>query len=238
MTSANAILDQSEDAVATVGKLVQSPRLQCLLNHWSAARGQRLMPGWPQIDATEIAPALSIIWSWKYDRATDRFTGRIAGDEIRSIIGRPIAGMPMSEYFAGWNYEQIFLRHRRVVAESAIAVERGLVFFRDDHCGLGERLILPLADDGIHGDGIIGATAYHLQPASFDGSSDLPQLYQKYRAMLGGTATRYFPLHFSPPQRAAFPQLAGGQVTWGQAAWGGAAQEPTAQEQVNTIAAQ
>jgi len=191
------------DNVAAIAKQIQSDRLLRLLEHWSAVRGQRLMPAWQQIDATEIAPVLSIIWSWKYDRMADSFTGRIAGDEIRTMVGRPITGVPMADYFEGWNYEQIFIRHKRVVTEPAIALERGLVFYRGDYCGLGERLILPLAGDGVRGDGIVGATSYHLQPALFDGSNDMAQLYRKYRAMLGGTATAYFPLHASGAEAAA-----------------------------------
>lgn len=191
------------DTVAALARQIESSRLLRLLEHWSAVRGERLMPAWQQIDATEIAPALPIIWSWKYDPTTDSFTGRIAGDEIRTMVGRPITGVPMADYFDGWNYQQIFIRHKRVVSEPAIALERGLVFYRGDYCGLGERLILPLAGDGMRGDGIIGATSYHLQPALFDGSDDMAQLYRKYQAMLGGTATAYFPLCASGPEAAA-----------------------------------
>jgi hypothetical protein len=36
----------------------------------------------------------------------------------------------------------------------------GVVFDHLDHWGQGERIILPLATDGVHGDGVLGATVY------------------------------------------------------------------------------
>ncbi len=38
---------------------------------------------------------------------------------------------------------------------------KGLVFIHAGRYGHGERVVLPLAEDGEHGDGIFGATIYH-----------------------------------------------------------------------------
>ena len=74
----------------------------------------------------------------------------------------------MSEFFAEWQYDLIFARSKRVVTGPAFAHGSGPVFIHAGRHGTGERVILPLAADGVHGDGILGATVYRLEPARRD----------------------------------------------------------------------
>jgi hypothetical protein len=141
---------------------IESPALREVALHWQEARGGRRMPGWADIDATVIARHLPIVWSWKYDRATDSFTGRLAGEEITEVFGKSLRGVAMKDFFAEWQYDIIFARHRRVVAEPAFAHGSGPVFIHAGRYGLGERIILPLAADGVHSDGLLGATVYRM----------------------------------------------------------------------------
>lgn len=131
-----------------------------LLCHWRVVRGNRLMPKWSDIDPTSLRRHLPYLWSWRYDAVKDSFTGRIAGEEITAIFGKSMRHVAMVEFFKDWDYEAIFARHKRVVSEPCIAIGQGLVFSYAGRQGYGERVILPLAEDGIHGDGIIGATTY------------------------------------------------------------------------------
>ena len=140
---------------------VKEPALRAVALHWEAARGARRMPGWQHIDAVAIAPYLRFVWSWKYDRASDGFTGRLAGEDINAAFGKPLRGVPMAEFFADWQYDLIFARSKRVVSEPAFAHGTGPVFAHARRYGTGERIILPLAADGISSDGILGATVYH-----------------------------------------------------------------------------
>jgi len=144
---------------------IEAPALREIARHWRAARGTRRMPGWRDIDAIAIARHLPIVWSWKYDRDTDRFTGRLSGEDINAVFGKSIRGVAMKEFFADWQYDLIFARHKRVVVEPAFARGSGPVFIHARKYGSGERIILPLADDGVHGDGILGATVYQVLPA-------------------------------------------------------------------------
>jgi len=48
------------------------------------------------------------------------------------------------------------------VTEPSIVLQCGLVFQHEGHQGFGERLVLPLADDGERADGVIGVTTYEL----------------------------------------------------------------------------
>ncbi|MDB5407695.1 MAG: hypothetical protein JWL84_2607 [Rhodospirillales bacterium] len=139
---------------------VEAPALRAVALHWQAARASRRMPSWRDIDATAIAAYLPIVWSWKYDRAADAMTGRLAGEEINALFGKSLRGVVMEEFFRGHDYEMVFARHRRVVVEPALMHGSGVVFIHVGRRGLGERIIMPLADDGETGDSIIGATIY------------------------------------------------------------------------------
>src|SRR6185312_7778733 len=100
---------------------IEAPALREVALYWQEARGSRRMPGWKDIDPAAIARHLPIVWSWKYDRHTDTFTGRLAGEEINEVFGKSLRGVPMKEFFADWQYDLIFARHRRVVTEPAFA---------------------------------------------------------------------------------------------------------------------
>ena len=57
--------------------------------------------------------------------------------------------------------------HQRIVLEPAFIHGTGLIYSRVNRNFSGERIMMPLADDGAHGDGILGATVY--RPLDFDG---------------------------------------------------------------------
>ncbi|MBI2253897.1 MAG: PAS domain-containing protein [Proteobacteria bacterium] len=139
---------------------IESPALCDVAQHWHQARGARRMPGWSQIDPTEIARHLPIIWSWRFDVRTGSFTGRLSGEDINNAFGKSVRGARMEEFFAPDQYDHIYARHRQVVTEPCFAHGIGAVFIHADRYGEGERIILPLAEDGLIGDGIIGATYY------------------------------------------------------------------------------
>lgn len=141
---------------------LETPALRALAEHWQQARGERRMPGWSGIDALKLGPHLANIWAWKYDAATDSFTGRLAGEAINAIFGRSLRGVAMREFFSPAAYALVFPRHRRVVTEPCLAHGSGPVFLHVGRRGHGERIILPLAEDGTHGDGLIGMTVYDL----------------------------------------------------------------------------
>lgn len=145
---------------------IKSPGLRHIAQHWNAARGAKHMPGWKDIEPAAIAAYLHIVWSWKYDKEQDLFTGRLAGETIIDALGANLQGKRMQDFFTGKRFEGIFLRNRRVVTEPALVRETGHVFLLADRYGLGERIIMPLAADGIHGDGIFGATIYSIDPGA------------------------------------------------------------------------
>ncbi len=149
---------------------IKSPALKGVARHWAEARGGRLMPGWNDIRPSRIANHLPVVWAYSYDRASDSFTGRLAGDRIEAVFGKSFRQTPLSEIFPPGQYEDVFLRAKRVINEPAMCRGEGLVFKQLDRYGYGERIILPLASDGVHGDGLLGCTEYHSIECLYDPS--------------------------------------------------------------------
>lgn len=146
-------------------RAIVSPALTVVARHWNEARGSRKLPGWSSIKPSAIAAQLSIIWSYKYDRLTDTFTGRLAGERISAVFGKSLRGLPMTEAYPKDEYPTLFARSKRVVLEPCFMRGHGVVFRHLQKFGTGERIVLPLAEDGVTGDGIFGATDYHIDSA-------------------------------------------------------------------------
>ncbi len=143
-------------------RAIESEPLKAIAQHWNEARGAKLLPAWHDIQPSHIAGQLKLIWVYKYDRATELFTGRLAGNVIEAVFGKSFRGTPMQELYPASDYDWLHGRAKRVVSEPALFRGDGKVFRHFERIGRGERIILPLADDGRQGDGILGATVYEL----------------------------------------------------------------------------
>jgi len=150
---------------------ITEPALLQIAAHWHAARGDRLLPAWRDIDACALAPHLPIVWSWRYDFTRETFVGRLAGEEINAMLGVSIRGKTIEECFAPDVAAVVRQRYRAVMDGPAFMFSYGKVFASAGRTGHGERIVLPLADDGVHPDGILGATVYRLGivPTARDG---------------------------------------------------------------------
>lgn len=143
---------------------IQSQALRVLASQLAAARGAKRMPAFRDIDPVGIGRNLRYVWAWKYDREADGFTGRLAGEEIDRAFGKSLRGMRMAEFYAPDVYAVVFPRHRRVVTEPSFFHGSGMIFARMGSTVGGERISLPLSEDGSVGDGIIGGTHYTALP--------------------------------------------------------------------------
>jgi hypothetical protein len=139
---------------------VISPDLQAIAAHWGAARGKKRMPAFRDIDPVALGRTLRYVWAWRYDRATGDFINRLAGEEIIRAFGRSPRGMKMTEFLPPEAYQEFRPWHLRVVEEPAFLHGAGKVYSRVDRNFTGERIMLPLSEDGVTGDGLLGATVY------------------------------------------------------------------------------
>ena len=137
-----------------------SPALLAVADHWNAARGDRVMPSWQDLRPSRIAAQLPIVWVYKYDRQTQQFTGRLAGDRITRYCGKNFRGIQLEELHPPEILPRAYAHMKRLVEEPALYHCAGTLFRQRERTGVGERIILPLAGDGVHADGVIGASDY------------------------------------------------------------------------------
>src|SRR5581483_7312046 len=129
-------------------RAIVSPALKKIAQHWNSVRAGRRMPAWKDIKPAAIAPHLPIVWAYKYDAASDSFTGRLSGEKIAQIFGKNLRGLSMRDVYPPADYPRLFARVRRVVTEPAFHRNTGMVFRHVERLGIGERIIMPLASDG------------------------------------------------------------------------------------------
>jgi hypothetical protein len=145
---------------------IRSPALATVFAHWLDARGNRLMPAWRDIDAVAIGRYLPMVWAWRFDAAQDRFVGRLAGEDIIAVLGCEIRGRSLAQCFPPEAVAAVEGRYRIVIGSPAVMRTTGRVHMRTGRLGAGERIVLPLAADGVTGDGILGVTDYHVNIAA------------------------------------------------------------------------
>ena len=139
---------------------IVSPDLRRVAVHWDEARGGRCMPAWHDLRPAAIAPQLPLVWSYRYDAIGDDFVGRLAGDVIARIFGQGFKGVRMSALQPKIDVSFLMARSRRVIRGPALFRSDGDVFHMPDCHGYGERIIMPLSENGGAADGIFGATHY------------------------------------------------------------------------------
>lgn len=141
---------------------IESEKLRAVANHWDQARGGQAMPSFRALRPATIAAFLPIIWIYSYDRETRRFTGRLAGERISQAFGKNFRGIALEDVHPPHLLQPMHDRMSRVVLEPCCYHNHGALFRKTGQTGMGERIMLPLADDGVHGDGILGASDYEL----------------------------------------------------------------------------
>jgi hypothetical protein len=140
---------------------ITSPALRAVAAHWDAVRSDGRLPSWEMLRPSVIAPHLSLIWAFKYDRQTVQFTGRLASERISQGFGKSFRGLPLQEAHPPENYSIVQDYMTRIVSQPAAYRSSGPLFRQLSRVTEGERIILPLASNGIHSDGVLGASDYY-----------------------------------------------------------------------------
>jgi len=157
---------------------IETQRLRILLEHYLDVRGDKRMPSRQDIDPLRLGPVLPIIWVSDYEPAAGTFRYRLAGERVNEIWGTPVAGRLLSEFSPPERFSATNEAFLKVLREGAAVIASGAVFRCSGRIGLGERLILPLANDGGTADGLIGAT--HREPTIDLGLAPTSELVTTY----------------------------------------------------------
>jgi hypothetical protein len=150
---------------------IASPALRAIADHWQQARAGKAMPGWSDLSPSALAAHLKQLWVFKYDRGSGDFTARLAGNRAMVRFGKSFRGTPLKELHAPSVFEQAQSHLTRIVAGPALARGTGKLYRIGELIVEGERIALPLAADGEHGDGILGASDF--TPVPVPGSIEL-----------------------------------------------------------------
>jgi hypothetical protein len=148
---------------------ISSPALLQILDHWQEVRMERLLPSWSQIVPSRIAAHLTRTWAFKYDPVSDEFTARLAGNCITTAFGISFRGTKLNEIHPPHILMEVHSRMLRVIRRPALSLASGPLFRVSGYVGLGDRMMLPLATDGLSGDGILGVSAYDAVPSYVKG---------------------------------------------------------------------
>jgi hypothetical protein len=149
---------------------IVSPDLRRVAMHWNEARGTNALPAWRDIRPAAIAPQLPLVWAYAYDAGADDFVGRLAGDVVARLFGRSFKGIRMTQLQPRVDVSFLFSRSKQVIAKPALFRSDGDIFHMPDRHGYGERIIMPLSDNGGAADGIFGATQYQTSYRPQDGN--------------------------------------------------------------------
>lgn len=130
-----------------VSKLLSEPHLFRLLDYWRSKRNGRDMPSRADIDPLEIPWALSRLYLTSYS-PDDGFRYRLAGAEVSSVFGRSnLKGLKMGDILSPDRARFVENRWMPLVRDRALIVMKGMIYLAAERTPIGERLVLPLADE-------------------------------------------------------------------------------------------
>lgn len=137
---------------------VRSPELLGLMRYWLSLREDSGVPERHRFDPVKVPALLSQFWIIQREDGTDRYRFLLAGEKIRSLLGRRVADIYVDELFAGHKTE-MHEAIETVLDTPAVHYAVGPLYRAGMHALQTERLALPMAEDG-RVNTVYGATLY------------------------------------------------------------------------------
>jgi hypothetical protein len=150
---------------------IQCPALLVVAQHWNKARGKKRMPSWTDLSSSTPLPDAERTWGFAYDPKTGDLTGILAGRRYGKWVRENFYGGHLKDIHSPANYEEAQRLFTKIVTTPLAFRTSGRLFTVESYIVTGERIVLPLAEDGRTGDGILGASDYW--PPPLLGSSKL-----------------------------------------------------------------
>jgi hypothetical protein len=137
---------------------VRNRALHHLIAHWFGKCGGRVMPAVCDIEPTEIRLALAKIWLCDYLPQDGRLRYRLAGEEINDFWGFNLGGKYLDEIVPPGRLASATKKCRMALELPAIIYDRTCLSLTEEITRTGERIILPLSDDGKTVNALLGAS--------------------------------------------------------------------------------
>lgn len=137
---------------------IRNEALHHLVAWWFEKRGERLMPALCDVKPVEIRSALSQIWLCEYLPQGRLFRYRLAGEEINDFWGLSLRGKYLDEILTSEQLVSAKKKCRMAIDLPAIVYDRLCLSLTKSITRHGERIVLPLSDDGRTVTALLGAT--------------------------------------------------------------------------------
>lgn len=137
------------------------PTIRALYDYWLSVHPPAGPPGRQHIEPTAIPRLLPNLFMVDVSRDPLRFKYRLMGTEYARLIGRDLTGRYLDEVHPGFHGE-ILHQYTEAAELGRPAYRKGPIkYARPDKQYLGmERLIVPLARNGVDVDMILGIVVY------------------------------------------------------------------------------
>ena len=145
---------------------VSSPSLRAVAEHWHRVRGGKLMPAWGDLSSSVLSPHFKLLWGFRYDPLTEEFMGTLAGAHVKEWLGANFWGAKLTDIHPTHVANAAHQLMRKVVTTPAAGRCTGELFTMGGQPVTGERIALPVAADGVNGDGVLGALDYDFLPVT------------------------------------------------------------------------
>jgi hypothetical protein len=168
---------------------VKDDRLKRMLGYWLAARGTRRMASRNDIDPVELRYILSNVWLCDYEAATRRIRYRLIGENVRDSYAGPVAGRYLDEITDNQAMPRVGGYFLRAVEDPCVVHVGGKIYAERRQSARGERLLLPLSDNDVDGDGLLGATIHFWDNVNPDGTLRFEQQTRTFYPLDGSAPT-------------------------------------------------
>jgi hypothetical protein len=148
----------------TLESRIQSPALLVVAQRWNKARGKKRMPSWTDLSFFTPLPDAERTWAFAYDLKTGDITGILTGRRYGKWVDENFHGGHLQDIHSPANFEEAHRLLTKIVTTPLAGRTSGRLFMVDNFIVTGERIALPLAEDGQTGDGILGASDYAPPP--------------------------------------------------------------------------
>jgi len=147
------------DALDQIAGRLRTVNTRNLLQHWRTIKGADLVPSRHRIDPSQLTQVLSSVWLCDYEREADRFRYRLTGEKVAARFGHKLSKHYLDDNTDPGYYPRVHRYYRNAIDFPAVLYIYGRLYAETDNPIHGERILLPLSDDGQTVHGLIGATA-------------------------------------------------------------------------------
>ncbi|WP_370151654.1 PAS domain-containing protein [Ferrovibrio sp.] len=138
-----------------------------LYRYWLSRRRDCLMPARRLIEPRDIAELLPHIFLADV-MPQGRYRYRLVGTHIGEHVGRELTGSYLDELAEGRHYERFRTIFDLVATAPAINYFASELHWQDRSWMMYRRLLLPLSDDGITANMLLGASFYEPRDPRYD----------------------------------------------------------------------